>query len=71
MVAGGALKYLPVIGAVGGAIPGLRKGNIGEAALGAGFGALTGLGTSGGLIKAGGIGASHKNGWSRREYNKH
>ena len=46
----GALKYLPVIGAVGGAIPGLRKGNLGEAALGSGFGALTGgLGT-GGLI---------------------
>ena len=45
-----ALKYLPVIGAVGGAIPGLRKGNLGEAALGSGFGALTGgLGT-GGLI---------------------
>ena len=56
-LAAGALKYLPVIGAVGGAIPGLRKGNIGEAALGAGFGALTG-GTSGGLIKAGGIGAT-------------
>ena len=50
-LAGGALKYLPVIGAAGGAIPGLRKGNIGEAALGAGFGALTGgLGT-GGLIQ--------------------
>ena len=45
-----ALKYLPVIGAVGGAIPGLRKGNVGEALLGSGFGALTGgLGT-GGLI---------------------
>ena len=45
-----ALKYLPVIGAVGGALPGLRKGNLGEAALGSGFGALTGgLGT-GGLI---------------------
>tara|TARA_Y100000996_G_scaffold231366_1_gene182117 strand:+ start:3797 stop:4573 length:777 start_codon:yes stop_codon:yes gene_type:complete len=36
------LKFLPVIGAVSGAAPGLRKGNIGEAALGAGFGALTG-----------------------------
>ena len=47
----GALKYLPVIGAVGGALPGLRKGNVGEALLGSGFGALTGgLGT-GGLIK--------------------
>ena len=44
------MKYLPVIGAVGGAIPGLRKGNVGEALLGSGFGALTGgLGT-GGLI---------------------
>ena len=42
----GALKYLPVIGAVGGALPGLKKGNLGEAALGSGFGALTGgLGT--------------------------
>ena len=56
-LAAGALKYLPVIGAVGGALPGLRKGNIGEAALGAGFGALTG-GNSGGLIKAGGTGAA-------------
>ena len=36
------LRFLPVIGAVSGAAPGLRKGNIGEAALGAGFGALTG-----------------------------
>ena len=36
------LKFLPVLGAVSGAAPGLRKGNIGEAALGAGFGALTG-----------------------------
>ena len=56
-LAAGALKYLPVIGAVGGAMPGLRKGNIGEAALGAGFGALTG-GTSGGLITAGSAGAA-------------
>jgi len=56
-LAAGALKYLPVIGAVGGAMPGLKKGNIGEAALGAGLGALTG-GTSGGLIKAGGAGAA-------------
>ena len=54
-LAAGALKYLPVIGAVGGALPGLRKGNLGEALLGSGFGALTG-GTSGGLIKAGGAG---------------
>ena len=45
-----ALKYLPVIGAVGGAIPGLRKGNVGEAALGAGFGALTGGMGTGRLI---------------------
>ena len=36
------LRFLPVIGAVSGAAPGLKKGNIGEAALGAGFGALTG-----------------------------
>ena len=45
-----ALKYLPVIGAVGGAIPGLRKGNVGEALLGSGFGALTGSLGTGGLI---------------------
>ena len=45
-----ALKYLPVIGAVGGALPGLRKGNVGEAALGAGFGALTGGMGTGKLI---------------------
>ena len=36
------LKFLPVLGAVSGAAPGLRKGDLGEAALGAGFGALTG-----------------------------
>ena len=66
-LAAGALKYLPVIGAVGGAMPGLRKGNIGEAALGAGFGALTG-GTSGGLITAGSAGAARLAG--QREYNK-
>ena len=48
-----ALKYLPVIGAVGGAIPGLRKGNVGEALLGSGFGALTGSLGTGGLIKGG------------------
>ena len=41
------LKFLPVIGAVSGAAPGLRKGNIGEAALGAGFGALTGASGAG------------------------
>ena len=45
-----ALKYLPVIGAVGGALPGLRKGNLGEAALGSGFGALSGSLGTGGLI---------------------
>ncbi len=42
------LKFLPAIGAVAGAAPGLRRGNLGEAALGAGFGALTG--TGGGAI---------------------
>ena len=36
------LKFLPAIGAVAGAAPGLRRGNLGEAALGAGMGALTG-----------------------------
>jgi hypothetical protein len=36
------LKFLPAIGAVAGAAPGLKRGNLGEAALGAGFGALTG-----------------------------
>ena len=42
------MKYLPVIGAVAGAAPGLRRGNLGEAALGAGLGAATGgLGTAG------------------------
>ena len=45
-----ALKYLPVIGAVGGALPGLKKGNLGEAALGSGFGALSGSLGTGGLI---------------------
>ena len=49
-LAAGALKYLPVIGAVGGALPGLRKGNLGEAALGSGFGALSGSLGTGGLI---------------------
>jgi len=44
-----ALKWLPAVGAIGGAIPGLRKGNLGEAALGAGMGAATGYGTGGGL----------------------
>ena len=50
------LKWLPAIGAVGGAIPGLRKGNVGEALLGAGTGALTGWGVGGpikGLTAAG------------------
>ena len=32
------LKFLPAIGATAGALPGLRKGNLGEAALGAGIG---------------------------------
>ena len=52
LLAGGklGLKLLPAIGAVAGAAPGLRRGNIGEALLGGGFGALTG-GTSGGAIK--------------------
>ena len=41
------MKYLPVIGAVAGGLPGLRRGNLGEAALGAGLGAATGgLGTA-------------------------
>ena len=43
-----ALKYLPVIGT--GALPGLKKGNLGEAALGSGFGALSGSLGTGGLI---------------------
>ena len=40
LLAGGklGLKLLPAIGAVAGAQPGLRRGNLGEAALGAGFG---------------------------------
>lgn len=62
-----ALKYLPAITAVGGAIPGLRRGNLGEAALGAGTGALTGWGlrapigglTSGAVRMAGGMGAQN------------
>ena len=59
LLAGGklGLKLLPAIGAVAGAAPGLRKGNLGEALLGGGFGALTGgLGTGGaikGLTKGG------------------
>lgn len=55
-IGAGTLKYLPVIGAVGGAIPGLRKGNLAEAALGSGMGAATGYGVGGGvgaLTKAG------------------
>jgi len=44
------LKLLPVIGAVSGAAPGIRRGNLGEAALGAGIGALTG-GTSVGPLR--------------------
>ena len=59
LLAGGklGLKLLPAIGAVAGAAPGLRRGNLGEALLGGGFGALTGgLGTGGaikGLTKGG------------------
>ena len=45
------LKLLPVIGAVSGAVPGLRRGDFGEAALGAGFGALTGGAGTAGAIK--------------------
>ena len=48
-IGAGALKWLPAIGAVGGALPGLRRGNLGEAALGSGMGALTGYGSIGGL----------------------
>ena len=48
-IGAGALKWLPAIGAVGGALPGLRRGNLGEAALGSGMGALTGYGSVGGL----------------------
>tara|TARA_X000001388_G_C2228037_1_gene121882 strand:+ start:1208 stop:1999 length:792 start_codon:yes stop_codon:yes gene_type:complete len=44
------LRLLPVIGAVSGAAPGLSRGNLGEAALGAGIGAFTG-GTSVGPLK--------------------
>ena len=44
-----ALKWLPAIGAVGGAVPGLMEGNLGKAALGSGMGALGGYGTMGGL----------------------
>ena len=44
-----ALKYLPVAGAIGGAMPGLREGNLGKAALGSGMGALGGWGTVGPL----------------------
>ncbi len=70
LLAGGklGLKLLPAIGAVAGAAPGLRKGNIGEALLGGGVGALTGgLGTGGaikgltkgGMRMAGGMGAQN------------
>ena len=44
-----AIKYLPVIGAIGGAVPGIRQGNLAEAALGAGMGAATGYGVGGGV----------------------
>ena len=70
LLAGGklGLKLLPAIGAVAGAAPGIRKGNIGEALLGGGMGALTGgLGTGGaikgltkgGMRMAGGMGAQN------------
>ena len=51
------MKYLPVLGSVVGAVPGLRRGNLGEAALGAGFGALTG-GTAAGPLTAATKGAT-------------
>ncbi len=44
-----ALKWLPAVGAVGGAVPGLMEGNLGKAALGSGMGAIGGYGTMGGL----------------------
>ena len=62
------LKFLPAIGAVAGAAPGLRRGNLGEALLGGGIGAATGgLGTGGaikgltkgGMRMAGGMGAQN------------
>ena len=70
LLAGGklGLKLLPAIGATAGALPGLRRGNIGEALLGGGVGALTGgLGTGGaikgltkgGMRMAGGMGAQN------------
>ena len=45
------LKALPLLGAVSGAAPGLKKGNIGEALLGGAFGYATGA-TGKGLTKA-------------------
>ena len=45
------LKALPLLSAVGGAAPGLRKGNIGEALLGGAFGYATGA-TGKGLTQA-------------------
>ena len=62
-----AIKYLPLIGAVGGAVPRIRSGNLGEAALGAGMGAATGYGVGGatgaltkaGMRVAGGMGAQN------------
>lgn len=47
-----AIKFLPAIGAVGGALPGLREGNLSKAALGGGLGALTGA-TSVGALRGG------------------
>jgi len=62
-----ALKYLPAATALGGAMPGLRRGNIAEAALGAGLGAASSYGMAGpigGLTTravrmAGGMGAQN------------
>ena len=45
------LKALPLLGAIGGAAPGLKKGNIGEALLGGAFGYATGA-TGKGLTQA-------------------
>ena len=53
LFAGGklGLKALPIISAAAGAAPGIRKGNIGEAILGGGFGYATGA-TGKGLTQA-------------------
>ena len=69
LLAGGrlGLKLLPLIGAASGAAPGIRKGNLGEAVLGGGFGYLTGKTGKGlttaarikGARMAGGMGAQN------------